>query len=75
MDISAFRARPSCQHTCSCLASIVSSRFVFGPCVRYDYISLLLNEKRMLCCYVARDTHFSEFIALSGPLKFDHTVQ
>ena len=32
-------------------------------------------EKLMLCCYAARDTHFSVFIALSGPLKFDHTVQ
>ena len=32
-------------------------------------------EKLMLCCYAARDMHFSVFIALSGPLKFDHTVQ
>ena len=32
-------------------------------------------EKLILCCYAVRDMHFSVFIALSGPLKFDHTVQ
>ena len=35
--------------------------------VRYDNNSLLLNEEKLLlCCYVARDTHFSAFIAVSA---------
>ena len=44
----------------------VTSRFVLAPCVRFGYNSLnycwLCDEKHLLSCCAARDTHFSAFI-------------
>ena len=66
-----FKARPSiyqCQYGCS----LVSSRFVLAPCVRYCYNSL---KKILLLCYcVARDTHFSAFIIPSTCYFPEHVL-
>ena len=47
----------------------VTSRFVLAPCVRFGYNSLnycwLCDEKHLLSCCAARDTHFSAFVCLS----------
>ena len=44
-------------------------RFVLVPCVRYGYNSLnscwFCDEKLLLNCCAARDTHFSAFIRVS----------
>ncbi len=51
-------------------AFLVSSRFVLAPCVRYDYNSFccsmkcwwFCDKKNLLCCYAARDMHFSALV-------------
>ena len=48
----------------------MTSRFVLAPCVRFGYNSLnscwFCDEKHLLSCCAARDTHFSAFIVLDG---------